>query len=694
MDATRSSASPQAISSTTVTIPARRRPCDACRRRKSRCEFNEGQSSCVLCKFHRQPCLFNEDPQPRKKRKVDVDGGELEAEVRRLNDGSQIPFPEDVSISEERRRSSQIRQAQLIDDYANLKGPSLLKRTLGLQNHRHSSYIGLTSEYEQELLKLDTFKRKDETSLGRIAVREPSDTESFLLMPDRGTLNYDEQIHDLDDIEEVVAPHGHALINLYFRIVHPSFPVLHKAVFIEKYKRTHREFSPPLLAAVYILALNWWSYSSELSLLPKPDVLKLEKLAIKTMSYITFRPKLSTIQAGLLLLQRPEGDSWALTGKLVAVAQELGLHLDCSRWRIPPWERGLRKRLAWALYMQDKWGALVHGRPSHINPSDWLPRHVTEDDFPERAADEDDEEGSTEVEKGRILFSEMIRLTEILSSIISEFYTLRAEEEFRQRAVEGVGWVLERAKPIQLRLKEWYSQLPECLKMENVKMRKLNSSGYLHLAYYAAEMTLHRRIVRSLAHEENPSLIIICRTAAQARLSSVTDFVGGLRPEFLQSFWHSSSKYSFALVGTFISLLWVTATNKEEAEKYQQRLEEYRWTLRLLSKSSDILDRAVKMLTSSTGVLIKAIPEKRDIARTDLNTKPEPSPEYDVNDVDDIDISTSTADNGSNGLSPPQISEEALILSWHDFNPSADDFYSLPDAVNGEFMHPYLDVAP
>ena len=71
-----------------------------------------------------------------------------------------------------------------------------------------------------------------------------------------------------------------------------------------------------------------------------------------TLADAMFRPKLSTIQAGLILSQRPEGDQWAPTAQLVAVGQELGLHLDCSHWKIPPWERGLRKRLAWALYMQ------------------------------------------------------------------------------------------------------------------------------------------------------------------------------------------------------------------------------------------------------------------------------------------------------------------------------------------------------
>lgn len=293
----------------------------------------------------------------------------------------------------------------------------------------------------------------------------------------KGTQNRDNEISDLDEINSVVAPHGQALVHLYFRIVHPSFPILHKKVFLEKYERTHREFSPPLLAAVYILALSWWSYSSELAMLPKPDVPTLEKLALNTVGDVIHRSKLSTIQAGLLLLQRPEGDSWALTTQLVSIGQDLGLHLDCSRWKIPSWGRGVRKWLGWALYMQDKWGSLVHGRPSHITEADWRVGPVTEDVFPESAADEDDEEGSTEVKKGRVLFCEMTKLTEILTTILSSFYSLQAEEDARQNANIGVRWLLERAKPIQLRLKEWYAHLQEALKMESVKMKKVSSTG-------------------------------------------------------------------------------------------------------------------------------------------------------------------------------------------------------------------------
>lgn len=287
----------------------------------------------------------------------------------------------------------------------------------------------------------------------------------------------DDELANLDLVESIVKPHGRALVDLYFRIVHPSFPIMHKKVFLEKYERTYREFTPPVLAAVYILALNWWSYSPDLVNLPKPDLNKLEKLVPKFMSDVLNRPKLSTVQAGLLLLQRPDGDSWALTGQLIAVAQNLGMHLDCSKWKIPEWERSLRKRLWWALYMQDKWGGLTHGRPSLIHGEDWDVRPVELRDFPETADDDDEEEGSSEVEKGRLSFINMISLTEILADILHTFFTLRATADLEREGSNAMLVTLEKAKPIQLRLKEWYSKLPQCLAVGQTKTRKLSSTG-------------------------------------------------------------------------------------------------------------------------------------------------------------------------------------------------------------------------
>jgi hypothetical protein len=365
-----------------------------------------------------------------------------------------------------------------------------------------------------------------------------------------------------------------------------------------------------------------------------------------------YRPKLSTVQAGLLLSQRPEGDQWAPTAQLIAIAQELGLHLDCTKWKIPPWEKGLRRRLAWALYMQDKWGSLVHGRPSHIFSSNWAVKPLSWNDFPDDENAENDDEmtddsGIPDQERGRLLFMEMVKLTQLLAEVLETFYTLSAMESVKNAGASGTHMVLTLAKPVQLKLKEWFSALPPCLKMDSNhssvasspasisttrdSSRKLSSTGFLHLAYFATEITLHRRIVRTLAPTgSNPSqvdsyILHICRSAAKTRLISAMDFVNRLTPSHLRAFWYFASKTNFALIGTFGSLLWATAPGKEEADFYRMRLKEYRWTLGVSARAGGgsgnegrgvkgLTEFALLMLDTSTG-LLKSLPEKPLLSR-------------------------------------------------------------------------------
>jgi len=522
---------------------------------------------------------------------------------------------------------------------ANIGGPTLLKRTLGLQNDRYSQYIGPTTDFEPSLINLSPFDPQDESLLSRGTLRKVSDVDTFLMLPDYSTPGYEHVIEDADAIENIISPHGPALLELYFRIIHPNFPILQKTVFYEKYSRSYREFSPPILAAVYILAINWWDHSEELVSLPRPDLRELERLARVTLADAMYRPKLSTIQAGLLLSQRPEGDQWAPTAQLVAIGQELGLHLDCTNWKIPPWERGLRKRLAWALYMQDKWGSLVHGRPSHIFASNWAVQPLSPNDFPDVEYDESDNEESAEYEKGRLLFTQMIALSQILAEVLDTFYTLQAMANVTEAASQGTHLVLQLAKPVQLKLKDWFAALPACLRMDSPSSsttppnsNRLSSTGFLHLAYFATEITLHRRIIRSLTPTTSspvangqpsldPYILHICRSAAKTRLISAMDFVNRLTSSHLRSFWYFASKTNFALIGTFGSLLWATAPGREEAEWYRRRLGEYRWTLAVSCKGGNaeggngrLTEFAMGMLDTSTG-LLKALPEKPALSR-------------------------------------------------------------------------------
>lgn len=455
----------------TNTRSRRDRPCDSCRRRKSRCVLPPGAEACVLCTFHKQTCTFgNASATAVRKRKRT--SGDESAEVSgagRLSQASRQQPPQQAAI--ESQTSTVAVHLLHSEDYPPHQTSALLRTTLGLQHHHHAELIGLTTAFEPFIFGA-TNEKTTYCRNGTLRVVAPATT--FLIKPDSETQNHQHEIEALDAIEALVTPHGPALIDIYFRIVHPSFPILHKKVFLEKYARSHREFSPPCLAGVYILASGWWSYSAELASFPAPDVKALEKLASTTFNDVVYRPKLSTIQGGLLLSQHNSGESWTRTAQLIAVGQTLGLHLDCSDWDIPAWEKGLRKRLAWALFMQDTWSALIHGWPAKITSDNWMVQAVSEDDFPERGAEEEeDEQVKSEIDQGRIVFTQMIALSQIVSEILYNFYTLRAAKDLQDNLYP----VLDRAKPIQFRLKGWHTALPDSLRMDNTKDQRLSSTS-------------------------------------------------------------------------------------------------------------------------------------------------------------------------------------------------------------------------
>ncbi|CAC9886850.1 unnamed protein product [Aureobasidium pullulans] len=448
---------------------AKERPCDACRRRKTRCVKESGEDKCVLCKFHSQECTYLHEPVARtRKRKAQP----IE-ETNHGNSGDQPPvLRTNVGTG--------------VEEYDELPGESLLKKTLGLQNKHHAHFVGLTEPFSFPRFSLTLGTSQKSTQGGAVIVRKVDDFNAFTIREDQGTIGYDTEQSRVDAIQQLVEPHGKALIDLYFRIVHPSLPILHKGVFLEKYARSYREFSPALLAAVYLLTTNYWRCSPALATKPKPDACLLHKLATESYDLTIYRPKLSSVQAGLLLAQYECFDSdvmscgsrGRLTAQLVSMSHTLGLHMDPSRWDIPEWEISLRCRLAWAIYMQDKWVALIEGRPALLTDRDWIVPAVQHRDFPEH--EENNEEGSSEVENGRIIFMQMIELTKILSDILDSIFSLRSHQAI-QMSPDPVSALLSRAQPLQQRLSAWSDSAMEVLSLERANSMKLTSIEQFYL---------------------------------------------------------------------------------------------------------------------------------------------------------------------------------------------------------------------
>jgi hypothetical protein len=106
--------------------------------------------------------------------------------------------------------------------------------------------------------------------------------------------------------------------------------------------------------------------------------------------------------------------------------------------------------------------------------------------------------------------------------------------------------LLQIAKPIQIRLREWRRDLPTSLNLECAKARKKSPIGSLHLAYYAVEISLHKAIILGLQGSScDPSIVSVCREAARERAVTSIEFVKGLTPEQIQSFWHFCSLSPF-----------------------------------------------------------------------------------------------------------------------------------------------------
>lgn len=167
-------------------------------------------------------------------------------------------------------------------------------------------------------------------------------------------------------------------------------------------------------------------------------------------------------------------------------------------------------------------------------------------------------------------------------------------------------------------------------------------------------MSLHRPMLRMIQRENDDALIQVCLSAAKARVTSTIDFVRSLRAEHLQSFWYSASQYNFALLGTFLCLLQHAPV--ADVPWCKEKLEEYKWILRLSSKSADFLDRAISTLTLSTAMMTPTEARRTLIA----------SGAHDADDSDDDDETNAAGEDGSQ-LSPTAANASQLDQSWFDF---------------------------
>ncbi|KAK9475469.1 uncharacterized protein V1510DRAFT_359020, partial [Dipodascopsis tothii] len=146
--------------------------------------------------------------------------------------------------------------------------------------------------------------------------------------------------------------YGEELTEIYFGLLNPMNPIVHRRHFMEAYRQDKE--STPLLLAVFAITVGYCPS------IPLKDRAVLQREFTNHFfsafgSKIIY-PSLDTVQA-LVLICECLNDRGVLMphGSAVSAAIELRLHIDCSDWKIPLWERTLRKSIWRSICIRDSW---------------------------------------------------------------------------------------------------------------------------------------------------------------------------------------------------------------------------------------------------------------------------------------------------------------------------------------------------
>lgn len=362
--------------------------------------------------------------------------------------------------------------------------------------------------------------------------------------------------------EPVVA----GLVGLFLRFVHPFFPILS----LKQISPCESITDMPvcLLSAICATAMPFVPYDDELCVEAShlPSAEDLFVMATQATNRDLASPSVITLQALLLLINRhndrdtqsQDPSMWAQCCQMVAISQILGLNAEPSSWTaIPVWERRLRKRLWWAVWVTERWTSFGEGMASHLPPEGSSVQPLVTDDL----TDDDDAHLDTSHH-----FVYLVALTHILCDIVSQYFTMQAST----RSTEDVPNALEAARVFRARLRIWQQSLPEWVQddwqrdrgwLDDSATPGLNGSASLRLAFLTVQLAIFRALLRpismSLLHTpgSSPTLLdssILSATpefvsatiqGAVAGLRDLVGFVSRMTTADWDAFWPGCKSY-------------------------------------------------------------------------------------------------------------------------------------------------------
>ncbi|OZJ03243.1 hypothetical protein BZG36_03451 [Bifiguratus adelaidae] len=353
------------------------------------------------------------------------------------------------------------------------------------------------------------------------------------------------------------------LIDLYLTKLHPTMPILNRHSFSRRYHTHHPSpIHPFLLNAIFaVTTLRFitqdievpenvsisisrhtgpttgrhtspdtspqaWSPSSPIAAMEDGQKRVISPVTLAKLFYHRAmegyirdfgRPKLAIVQGYLVLAMyfevNGDGDDsrqWFATGAAIRVAQDIGLHKNCSNWKIAKSEIELRKRIWYACYIMDRWMGALMGRPLAILERNFdvdMPEMFETEEFIFDPENPMHPKPATKEDLQPQLFDhfiQMIKLADVMGRIINGLYetkakTYRLAEQVDTPDPQHLEEVHAIVHMLDRKLTQWKLSLNESLQFEvNGSKAPGNISpfaGSLQVCYYTVLLLLHRPFI-------------------------------------------------------------------------------------------------------------------------------------------------------------------------------------------------------
>lgn len=370
-------------------------------------------------------------------------------------------------------------------------------------------------------------------------------------------------------IEQVLSPYTSEIRKAFFDHLHPCFPVLDEQTFLDMWHEDSEGISPTLVCDLYASALQVWDRSTVLCQQTRPDPHFVWNQAVIALQDDFMAPTISTVHAAVLdLLGRPVigvTGNIVNAGRVVTLAQSLGLHRDPTSWGATEPEKGVRINLWWGILIHDYWSSIGHGTPPTVNP-----RYF---DVPiptcANAGTSDDQPRFRE----RSTFVQLCKLSQILGDILPLVYSLR-------EAAEEIEWKLRK---IKCDLGDWVFQLPDYLQPSCATPFVINGSSNLWFAYLSIKVLIYRLSFKEVLGEVNgaPKARQIRLVLLRDSASEAIDFVTSLTEAQLQEFWMPYTSYLLVTAATVFLRCTIECSYLDTKRECVTKLVAFRDRLRL-----------------------------------------------------------------------------------------------------------------